>query len=129
MLLLEGIKLLARERRLYDVLREASSEREFCKLLAGYLGAEACVLVNGVEADLLLGREAVEVKIHPSRFYEGFDQALALKHVASLEKVAVLHVVKAITEGYLESLRKLCAATGFPALVLSEVSGLHVVEC
>ncbi|MEM4790571.1 MAG: hypothetical protein QXQ60_03590 [Thermofilum sp.] len=28
-----------------------------------------------------------------------------------------------------KSMRKLCAAVGVPALVFSEVSGLHVVKC
>ncbi|MEM0088026.1 MAG: hypothetical protein QXT33_02240 [Thermofilum sp.] len=129
MKLIEELKVLAKKEVLGKLLRSSSSEREFCKLLASHLPASACVIVNGVEADLLREGEAIEVKLYPSRFYEGFDQALALKHVAGLERVAVLHVVKAIADDYLQSMRKLCAAVGVPALVFSEVSGLHVVEC
>lgn len=129
MRLIEDLKLLAKKDVLGKLLCSSSNEREFCKLLASHLPASACVIVNGIEADLLRESEAVEVKLYPSRFYEGFDQALALKHVAGLEKVAVLHVVKAVSDEYLESMKRLCTAVGVSALVYSEVSGLHVIGC
>jgi len=126
--LLLGISHLASSGKLREVVESSRSERELCELLASLLGANAHVVVNGVEADLLLGTEACEVKLHPSRFYSGFSQALALKHVAGFEEVCILQVVRAVSEEYIEGLRRLCAATGIKAALFSEVSGLHVVE-
>jgi hypothetical protein len=65
--------------------------------------------------------------LHPTRFYSGFDQALALKHVAGVREVYVMHIVKAVNEKYMEGLRRLCEATGVKAIVYSEVSGLHAI--
>ncbi len=126
--LLQGISHLASSGKLREVLEMARGERELCELLASLLGARANTVVNGVEADLLLGAEACEVKLYPSRFYSGFGQALALKHVAGFEEVCVFQVVRAVSEDYMKSLGRLCAATGIKAAVFSEVSGLHVVE-
>lgn len=128
MKLLHGISHLASSGKLREIVESSKSERELCELLASLLGASAHVVVNGIEADLLLGTEACEVKLYPSRFYSGFGQALALKHVAGFKEVCVLQVVKAVSEGYIEGLRRLCAATGIKAAVFSGVSGLHVIE-
>ena len=125
--LLDGISSLASSGKLKDIVKKSRGERELCELLASLLGAEANTVVNGVEADLLLDSEACEVKLHPTRFYSGFDQALALKHVAGVREVYVMHIVKAVNEKYMEGLRRLCEATGVKAIVYSEVSGLHAV--
>jgi hypothetical protein len=125
--LLDGISSLASSGKLKEIVKKSRGERELCELLASLLGAEANTVVNGVEADLLLDSEACEVKLHPTRFYSGFDQALALKHVAGVKEVYVLHIVKAVNEKYMEGLRRLCGATGVKAVVYSEVSGLHAV--
>lgn len=125
--LLDGISSLASSGKLKEIVKKSRSERELCELLASLLGAEANTVVNGVEADLLLDSEACEVKLHPSRFYSGFDQALALKHVAGVREVYVMHIVKAVNEKYMEGLRRLCEATGVKAIVYSEVSGLHAI--
>lgn len=125
--MLDGISSLASSGKLKEIVKKSRSERELCELLASLLGAEANTVVNGVEADLLLDSEACEVKLHPSRFYSGFDQALALKHVAGVREVYVMHIVKAVNEKYMEGLRRLCEATGVKAIVYSEVSGLHAI--
>ena len=125
--MLAAISSLASSGKLGELIERSRGERELCELLASLLGAKANTVVNGVEADLLLGSEACEVKLYPTRFYSGFGQALALKHVAGAKEVYVLHIVKAANERYMEGLRKLCEATGVVAIVYSEVSGLHVV--
>jgi hypothetical protein len=125
--LLDGISSLASSGKLKEIVKKSRGERELCELLASLLGAKANTVVNGVEADLLLDFEACEVKLHPIRFYSGFDQALALKHVAGVKEVYVLHIVKAVNEKYMEGLRRLCEATGVKAIVYSEVSGLHAI--
>lgn len=125
--MLDGISSLASSGKLKEIVKKSRGERELCELLASLLGAEANTVVNGVEADLLLDSEACEVKLHPTRFYSGFDQALALKHVAGVREVYVMHIVKAVNEKYMEGLRRLCEATGVKAIVYSEVSGLHAV--
>ncbi|MEM1509208.1 MAG: hypothetical protein QXY49_01165 [Thermofilaceae archaeon] len=101
-------------------------KRSFAKLLAGRIGAQACTTVKGVEVDLALNSDACEVKLYPAKFHSGFDQALALKHVAGFESVCLLHIVKSLGDGYLEGITKLCRATGISVLVYSEVSGVHV---
>lgn len=106
----------------------ARNEKELCKILASYLDASYSVVIKGVEADITADDEAVEVKLYPARFYEGFGQALALKYVAEVGKVAVIHFVKSIPGEYLNALKRLCESTGIAAAVYSEVSGLHVVK-
>jgi len=64
--LLAAILSLASSGKLIEGSR---GERELCELLASLLGAKANTVVNGVEADLLLGSEACEVKLYPTRFY------------------------------------------------------------
>jgi hypothetical protein len=128
MRLLQGILSLDSIGKLREIVETSKNEHEFCELLANHLGARAHTVINGVEADLSMDPEACEVKLHPSRFYSGFGQALALVHVAGFKDVCVFHVVKSISDEYMENLRKLCAATNLKACVYSEVSGLHVIN-
>ncbi|AJB42611.1 MAG: hypothetical protein QXX32_03650 [Thermofilum sp.] len=128
MRLLQGILSLDSIGKLREIVETSTNEREFCELLANHLGARANTVINGVEADLSIDTEACEVKLYPSRFYSGFGQALALVHIAGFKDVCVFHVVKTISEEYMENLRKLCTATNLKACVYSEVSGLHVIN-
>jgi hypothetical protein len=128
MRLLQGIISLDSIGKLREIVETSNNEREFCELLANHLGAKAHTVINGVEADLSIDSEACEVKLYPPRFYSGFGQALALVHIAGFKDVCVFHVVKKISEEYMENLRKLCTATNLKACVYSEVSGLHVIN-
>lgn len=95
-----------------------SSERAFNEFLARVLDAEANIVVNGVEVDLLQGSSGVEVKLNPSRFYEGFGQALAMRYVAGLERVGVVHVYTEGVDGEtVERTRRLAEGAGVAAVV------------
>ncbi len=75
-------------------------EKDFNRLLASVLGAEANKVIRGVEADILRRDEALEIKVRPERFFSGFCQAVALEVVAGLRSAGLFHIVDAIDEEY-----------------------------
>ncbi len=126
--LIERIKGLADKGILTEIVSLAGDERELCKLLANAIGAEAGVTVNGIEADLSHGTEALEVKVDPPRFYSGFSQALALKFISNFKEVGVLHVVDFPSERYLEYLGIMAKNLGIPAVIITKKGEVHVIE-
>lgn len=116
--LLSEVSELLIDRYFKEIIAGIRTERELNEFLARAIGGESNKVVNGVEVDVLKGDCSIEVKLDPQRFYEGFEQALAMRCVAGMRKVGVLHVY---TEGVgpetIRRVEKMAAASGIPALV------------
>lgn len=61
--LIENIERLARLSRICELLGMGEDEKDFNRLLASVLGAEANKVIRGVEADILRRDEALEIKV------------------------------------------------------------------
>jgi len=122
--LLSELASLFRDARFRALAGQARSEKDLNAFLAASVGGLGNVVVEGVEVDVLRGSSGVEVKLDPARFYEGFGQALALRIVAGLGEVGVLHVYRGgVGEGVLRRVGAMARGTGVPAVVVDLAGG------
>ena len=117
--LMRDVERLARLGRIRELIEMGRDEKSFNRLLASALGAEANRIVRGVEADILRGDEALEVKIRPSRFFSGFCQAVALEIVAGLRSAGLFHIVDRADEDYLGMVRAMSRRLGIKLIIYS----------
>ncbi len=117
--LVSDIEQLIRSGRFHQLLDMARDEKDFNRLLASSVGGDANTMINGVEADVLRGTEALEVKIKPERFFYGFCQAVALEEVAGIGSASLLHIVDALDEEYLSRVTAMRGRLGIRLIIYS----------
>lgn len=122
--LLGEIASLFRDPRFRELAGQARGERDLNAFLASTVGGVGNTVVGGVEVDVLRGSSGVEVKLNPGRFYEGFEQALAMRLVAGLSEVGVLHVyTRGVGAAVIERVAAMARGTGVPAVVVDLEGG------
>jgi len=126
--LLGELASLFRDPGFRSLAGQARCERDLNSFLAASVGGRGNAVVAGVEVDVLRGSAGVEVKLDPQRFYEGFEQALAMRLVAGLGEVGVLQVYRdGVSSSVLERVGAMSRGTGVPAVVV-DLSGGGVYE-
>lgn len=107
-----------------DIWNKLENEKNLNELLASLIGAKANIVVNDLEADIVLEDEAAEVKLNPRRFYNGFCQAVALTEIGGFKKSYLIHVfTEEFPEKYLEKVKRMASRLNINILVVKIKKG------